>query len=99
MPENGRKNILRHKKTTRKVPLTFLEFKVLTERFQRKKKGTIDLGRPNDNIKSKCYALTGYKQRNKVCLVYLECTVQLGRWIFKLERRYLDTSKQQTRYC
>ena len=32
MPENGRKNIFRNKEITNKVPLMFLDVKVLTER-------------------------------------------------------------------
>ena len=31
MPENGRQNIFRDKQTTKKVPLIFLDFKVITE--------------------------------------------------------------------
>ena len=32
MPENGRKKIFREKKTRNKVPLMFLDVKVLTEK-------------------------------------------------------------------
>ena len=32
MPQNGRKNIFRDKQTTKKVPLTFLDVQVVTER-------------------------------------------------------------------
>ena len=32
MPENGRNNIFRDKQTTNKVPLMFLDVKVLAER-------------------------------------------------------------------
>ena len=32
MPENDRKNIFRDKQTTNKVPLMFLDVRVLTER-------------------------------------------------------------------
>ena len=32
MPENGRKKIFREKETRNKVPLMFLDIKVLTER-------------------------------------------------------------------
>ena len=31
MPENGRKNVFKGKQTTNKVPLMFLDVKVLTE--------------------------------------------------------------------
>ena len=34
MPEKGRKNIIREYQTTNKVPLTFSDVKVLTERSQ-----------------------------------------------------------------
>ena len=32
MPENGRKNVFRDKQTRRKVPVMFLDVKVVTER-------------------------------------------------------------------
>ena len=31
------------------------------------------------SMKSKCYIFSSYKQRNKVCLVYLECKLQPDR--------------------
>ena len=30
----------------------------------------------NDSMKDKSYVFSGYKQRNNVCLVYLECHLQ-----------------------
>ena len=59
-----------------------------------------------DSVKAKWYVFSGYKQRNKVSLVYLDCKleqVSYGWCIFKLkcqeteEGTYLETSKQQTR--
>ena len=32
--------------------------------------------RPKDRMKCKCDVFSGYKQRNKLCLVYLECKLQ-----------------------
>ena len=58
-------------------------------------------------MKGKYCGFSGYKQRNKVCLVYLETKQQqngYGSCVFKLkcqktvERTYLETNKQQTRY-
>ena len=58
----------------------------------------------NDTMKGKCYVYGCYKQRNKVCLVYLECKLQqykygwcIFKWKFQktVERKYLETSKQQ----
>ena len=59
-------------------------------------------------MEGKCYVFSGYKQRNKVCLVYLEWKLQqdtYGWGILKLkckktvEKIYLEISKQQRRYC
>ena len=44
--------------------------------------------RPKDSRKNKCYIFSGYKERSKVCLVYLECKLQqdsYGWCIFKLK--------------
>ena len=63
--------------------------------------------RPNDSMKGKCYVFSCYKQRNKLCLVYLDFKLQqdsYGWCIFKLkyqekeERTYLETSKQKRRW-
>ena len=35
-----------------------------------------------DTMKSKCYVFSGYKQRNKVFLVYLECKLQEDSYDF-----------------
>ena len=62
--------------------------------------------RPKDSMKCKFFVFSGYKLRNKVCLVHLECKLQqnsYGSCIFKLKRKktvettYLETSKKQTR--
>ena len=58
-------------------------------------------------MKRKSYLFSGYKQGNKASLVYLKCKLQRDRygwWILKLkcqktvERIYLETSKEETRY-
>ena len=58
-------------------------------------------------MKSKCFVSGCYKQKNKVCLGYLEGTLQQYRYglsIFKLkgmktvEKIYFETKEQQTRY-
>ena len=44
--------------------------------------------RLKESKKSKCYVFSGYKQRNKVWLVYFEWKLQQNRygwWIFKLK--------------
>ena len=35
--------------------------------------------KPNDGMKGKCYVFSGYKQKNKVFLVYLEKKLQQDR--------------------
>ena len=59
---------------------------------------------PKGSITDKSYVFSSYKQRNKVCLVDIECKMQeyrYGWWIFKLqcqeppERSNLQTSKQK----
>ena len=60
-----------------------------------------------DSMKTKCYVFSGYRQRNKECLMYLEGKLQQDRYgwcIFKLtwqetvERTYLETIKIGRRY-
>ena len=60
-----------------------------------------------DSMKVKYSIFRGYKQKNKVCLVYLECQLQQDRYgsrIFKWkwqktdEGIYLERRKQQTTY-
>ena len=59
-------------------------------------------------MKGKCHVFNGEKQRNNVCLVYLEQKLKecsYSSYLSKLkcqkteDRRYLDTAKQQTRHC
>ena len=59
---------------------------------------------PKKCMKGKCLVFKDYKQKNKVCLVYLEFKLRqdsYGWCIFKLkcqktvETTYLDTSKQK----
>ena len=59
-------------------------------------------------MKGKPFVFRVYKQKIKVPFLYLECKLQenrYGRWIFKLKRyktletTYLETIKQQTKYC
>ena len=38
----------------------------------------------NDSMKGKCHVFSGYKQRNKVCLVYLECKLQKDRYGWRI---------------
>ena len=101
MVENGRKNIFRDTETTNKVPLKIFRG------FEVKEKKRLMFWRPKHSMKGRYYLFSGYKQRNNVCLVYLECKVKEDRdgwYTFKLkwqktrERTYLKTSKQQTRY-
>ena len=64
--------------------------------------------RAKNSMKGKCCAFGNYKQRKKVCLVYLKCKlrqVQYDSPIFKLncqktvEKTYLETRKEEKRYC
>ena len=41
--------------------------------FRNNKKDTIHVSKRKDSRKGKRYVFNGYKQRNKVWLVYLEC--------------------------
>ena len=63
--------------------------------------------RPKDDMKSKCYSITGYEERNKLCLMYLEFKAQQKRYgwcMFELKwqktakRTYSEGSKEETRY-
>ena len=58
-------------------------------------------------MKGKCYVFSRCKQRKKVYFGYLECKLEENGYVrctFKLkgqktiERTYLETGKQQTRY-
>ena len=100
--KNNRINVFRTKQTTNKIlPKTFRPFHV-------RKKVPLTFWRPKDGKKGKYYVLSAYKQRNTVCLVYLDRNMQherIGWPIFKLESQktvkkiyiYLETSKQQRR--
>ena len=76
-------------------------------RFEVRKNIALMFWRPKDIMEGKCYVFSGHKQRNKVCLVYLECKLKQDRYrwsTFKLkcqktvERTYLETSKLQRRH-
>ena len=41
--------------------------------------------RSKDSIKGKYYAFSGYKKSNKVCLVYLECTLQQDSYMAEVK--------------
>ena len=98
--KNSRNNVFRRKQTTNKVPPNkFRGFEV-------RRKVRLKFWRQKDSMKGKCYPFSGFKQRNKAYLVYLECKLQedsYGWCSFKLkcgktvEITYLETSKQQTR--
>ena len=56
--------------------------------FGVRKKVELMFWRAKDSIKSKCYRFSNYKERNKVCVVYLECKLQEDKYlwcIFKLK--------------
>ena len=70
--------------------------------FEVRKDVPIDVVKGKRIMKEKCYVFAGYKQRNNVWLIYLECKLQQDRYgwrIFKLklqktaERRYLERTK------
>ena len=63
--------------------------------------------KPKHSMKAKRNVFNGYKQRNKLWLVYLECKLQQESydwWTFQLkclkmvESPYLDTTKQEKTY-
>ena len=75
--------------------------------FKVSRKIRLMFSRPKGSMKGKCYVCSGYKQRNNVCLLYLECKMRQERYrwcIFKLKRQKtlkrtnLENAKQQTRY-
>ena len=84
--------------------------KVLPNRFwcfQVKLRVLLMFRRPKDRIKGKCYLFSGYKMRNNVWVMNLECKLNqdsYGWWTFKLicqktiETTYLETRKKQTKY-
>ena len=84
VPKNSRTNVITSKQTTNKVaPNIFRRFKVT-------KKVRLGFRNSKDSMKSKCYDFSGYKQRNNVNLVYLECKLQQDSYdwgIFKLKSR------------
>ena len=94
--KNRRNSVFRSKEKTNKVPPNIFRDSEV------RKKLRFMFWRPNDSMKGKCYVFSGYKQRNKLCLVYLECKLQqdsYGWCIFKLkckktvEKTYIETSK------
>ena len=48
--------------------------------FGVRKKVGLMFWRSQDSMKSKCYRFSNYKERNKVCVVYLECKPQEDRY-------------------
>ena len=48
--------------------------------FEVRRKVGFMFSRPKNTITGKCYVCTGFKQRNKVCLPYLECKLIQNRY-------------------
>ena len=49
--------------------------------------------KPNDSIKNKSYVFSGYKQRSKMCLAYLQDELyqdRCGWWIYKLKSQKME---------
>ena len=93
-------NVFIFKQTTKKVTPNVLRG------FEVKKKVGLTFGKANESLKGKSQVCSGYKQKNKLCLVYFECKLQqhsYGWCIFKLkdpksaENICLGKSKQRTR--
>ena len=61
-PENGRKNIFRHKETTNNTPLMFLDVKVHTERYN----FIFRLCQETRKVQSMYLAFTQQKARGKI---------------------------------
>ena len=99
--KNSRNNVFRRKQTANKLlPKIFRGLEV-------RRKGKFMFSTTKDSMKGKYYVFSGYKQRNKVFLVYLDCKHQQDRYgwyFFKLNRQktaektYLEKSKPTTRY-
>ena len=74
LQKNRRIDVLRRKQTIENVPAKILRgFDVI-------KKVRLSFSRPKDNMKEKCYVFSGYKQINKVSLMYFECKHQEDRY-------------------
>ena len=82
--KNSRNNVFRKKQTTNKIlPNVFRRCEVRT-------KVRLMFWRSKKSMKCECYVFSGYKQRNKVCLVYLENDLRQNRYswcVFKLKCR------------
>ena len=68
--KNSRDNIFRSTETTKNVPRNIISG------FEVRKKVRLMFSRPKDSMKGKCYPFSGYKERNKVPLVYFGCKLQ-----------------------
>ena len=99
--KNSRNNVFRSKQTKNTVP------RKIYRGCEVRRKLRLMFWVPKNSMKGKCHVFSGSKQRNKVCLVYLECKLQqdtYGWCIFKLKRQkkvettYLETEKQETTY-
>ena len=76
-------------KLQKATEITYLEAnKELRSKNEVRTKVRLMFWRWNDSMKGKYHVFIGYKQRNKVCLVYLECKPQKDRYgwsIYKLK--------------
>ena len=73
---NSRNNVFKRKQRRNKVPPKIFRG------FEVRKKTRLMVWKQKDTMKSKCYVFSGYKQRNKVFLVYLECKLQEDSYDF-----------------
>ena len=71
--KNSNNNVFRRKQTINKVP------HIMFRGFAVRRNVLLIFRRPKDSMKGKCYAVTGYKRRNKVCSVSLDRKVQQDR--------------------
>ena len=97
---NSRNKLCRSKLKMNKVPPNMFRC------FKLRKKSRVMFWKSKDCIKSKCSVFSSFKQRTKVCMVYLECKLQEYRYgwcLFDLKcyetvyRTYSERSKQQTK--
>ena len=73
-----RNNVFRGKQATKKI--TLIIFRALEVR----KKVRLIIWTPEDTMKGKCYVFSGYKKKNKVCLVDVECKLQEDSYCYSI---------------
>ena len=103
MLENGRRNIFRNNERRNRKLLLFRGKQktknVLHNIFRCVniiKKVRSMSSRQKDSMKRKCYVFSCYKQRNKACLLYIECEVQQHKYGKHVQVNTLENCRKNT---